>query len=384
MKIRMRVIALCVVSLMATACGNLTIKSWVKVISDESSGFLQSDLLGPVEIPINRIQGGFLGKIVLDTTSLPGPLDGTIAVEDVRILGDTFPSVIGVTCIWGNPAVASTGTVHLDVLGGTGSTTVTLNVRATAGLSDMLGIPPVELSQESTFGLNGVGLSQLLNAASSGSGDGLFATEADFVGETILLGAPAVFSLHITVTNEGTPPLFDADLLAKCSNRFNEQGRDMFYAVNSKSSYLKADGEHPQAPRIIKLSDLGAVPGNTLKIERVGTYNDRTELRDGNATKVAAVFSSTNVVNSDKNLNRIPGAIDAGTDVNTGSYLKCIIFPFCITVETNIAQDFAVTNSPTVTIPAGAQYLIVAPIPDSLSWSDNSGFGFGVALTVNP
>ena len=42
------------------------------------------------------------------------------------------------------------------------------------------------------------------------------------------------------------------------------------------------------------------------------------------------------------------------------------------------------TNGPTVTIPAGAQYLIVAPIPDSLSWADNSGFGLGVALTVNP
>jgi hypothetical protein len=188
----------------------------------------------------------------------------------------------------------------------------------------------------------------------------------------------------IVVNNSGTPPLFDTALLNVCGKYFNQQGRDMFYSVNSKSSYLKANDEHPSAPTIIKLSDLGAVPGNTLKVARVGTYNDRTELRDGNLTKVAAVFSSTNEITSDKNLNRIPGAIDAGTNVTTGEYFECIIFPICFTIETDIAQDFAVTSGPTVTIPAGAQYLIVAPIPDSLSWTDNSGFGLGVALTVNP
>jgi hypothetical protein len=141
----MRVLAAVVSAsaLMATGCGNLTIRSWIKIIEDQSSGSLQSDVLGSTAIPLNRLQGGFLGAIVLDTRTLPGPVDGTVNVDVVRITADSAPSIVGPICIWGNPAVASTGTAHLDILGGTGSTTITLNLKATAALSDMIGIPPV-------------------------------------------------------------------------------------------------------------------------------------------------------------------------------------------------------------------------------------------------
>jgi hypothetical protein len=378
----MRVLAAVVSAsaLLATGCGNLTIRTWIKVIEDQSTGSLSSDVLGGVPIPLSRLQGGFLGAIVLDTRSLPGPVDGTVNVDIVRISADSAPSIIGPICIWGNPAVASSGTAHLDILGGTGSTTITLNLKATAGLSDMLGIPPVELSQAATFPLNGVGLTQLLNAASTGSGDGLFATNASFVGETVLLGAPASFNLDIHVTNEGTPPLFDTDLLTTCGPHFAEQGRAVFYGVNSKASYLLASGtDDPAPPTIIPLADIGAHAGDQLKIARVGTYNDNTELRDGSATAVGAVFSSTNVVKRDNQRNRIPGAIDAGTNVNTPPH-----FILLLPIPTDIAQDFAVTNSPTVTVPAGANFLILGTIPSGLSWGNNSGFGFGVNLTVNP
>jgi hypothetical protein len=376
---RMRVLAaiVSVSALLATGCGSLTIRTWVKVIEDQSSGTLTSDLLGPNPVAIDRLSGGFLGAIVLDTRTLPGPIDGTVTVDIVRIAGSTA-SIVGNVCIWGNPAVPSTGTAHLDILGGSGSTTIELNVKASATLSDMFGIPPVLLSQTATFPLNGVGLTQLLNAQSTGSGDGLFNTSASFVGETELLGAPASFNLDIQVTNEGTPPMFDADLLATCSPHFAEQGRASFYTVNSKASYLLASGtDTPAPPTIIPLADIGAHPGDQLKIARVGTYNDRTELRDGSATAAGAVFSSTNVVNRDNQRNRIPGAIDAGSDVNTPGY-------FLGLVPTNISQDFSVANSPTVTVPPGANFLILGTIPSGLSWGDNSGFGFGVNLTVNP
>lgn len=382
MKLRMRVLAavVSVSALLATGCGTLTIRSWIKVIEDQSSGTLSSDVLGGMPIPLSRLQGGFLGAIALDTRTLPGPIDGTVKVDIVRITADSAPSIIGAICIWGNPAVPSTGTAHLDILGGTGSTTITLNLKATAGLSDILGIPPVELSQAATFPLNGVGLTQLLNAASTGSGDGLFATSASFVGDTILLGAPASFNLQIQVTNESTPPLFDTDLLTTCGPHFAEQGRSVFYGVNSKATYLLASGsDQPAGPTIISLADIGAHPGDHLKIARVGTYNDATELRDGNATKMAALFSSSNVVKKDSQRNRIPGAIDAGTDVTTPPH-----WLFLLPIATDIAQDFSVASSPTVTIPAGAQYLIVGTTPDSLKWGDNSGFGLGVSLTVNP
>lgn len=392
MKARMRAatLAVCAAALMATGCGNLTIRSWVKVITDQSSGTVTSDALAGAVFDITELQGGFLGAIVLDTTTLPGPVKGTLSLDDVRILGNTV-GVLGYVCIWGNPTVASKGTVNLDILKSQGSATATLNVRASSRISDLLGIPDAEISQAATFPLNGVGLSQLLNAAVTGSADGLFATSAKFKGDTVILDAPASFNLNIAVTNDSKAPVFDPALLFDpttglgCGPHFAQQGNDLFYGVNSKGSYLLAGGvDHPQPPTIISLADLGAAPGSTLKIDRIGTYNDKTELRDGTATKVGALFSSTNQVLKDNVRNRIPGAIDAGTNVTTGSYLKCLIFPICTSVPTDIAEDFAVTSGATLTVPPGANYLIVAPIPDSLTWGDNSGFGLGVALTVNP
>jgi hypothetical protein len=38
----------------------------------------------------------------------------------------------------------------------------------------------------------------------------------------------------------------------------------------------------------------------------------------------------------------------------------------------------------TVTVPNGAQYLIVAPLPSSYTWGDNLGFGFGVTVERLP
>jgi hypothetical protein len=389
MNVRMRALSLVVsaAALFATGCGNLTIRTWVNVITDQSSGSLTTAAISgtPDQIDFAALQGGFLGAIVLDTTTLPGPVNGTIAIEDVRVLGSTPGTALGAVCIWGDTSNPSHGTANLDILGSEGSATITLNIKATTALSDLVNLDPSVISQTATFPLNGVGIAQLLNAASTGSSDGLFAASVSFAGETIVLDEPAEFALNLSVTNTSTPPSFDPALLSKCAKHFAEQGTDLFYGVNSKGSYLLANkGDHPQPPTIIKLADIGAVPGNTLKIARVGTYDDITELKDGNVTKVGAVFSSTNVVKADNKQNRIPGAIDAGTDVTTSPFVHCIIFPICTVVATDIPQDFAVTNSPTVTIPAGAQYLIVAPIPDSGVWGDNSGFGLGVSLTVNP
>ena len=376
---RMRVLGLVLGAsgLLVTGCGKLTIQSWVKVVSDQSSGSLQSDLLGPNAVPVNRLQGGFQGDIALNTTTLPAPLDGTVAVNDVRIAGDTNSattfSVVGMVCVWGDPNAPSSGTIHLDILGGTGSTTLTLNLRATASISDILGVPPVSLSQTATFPLNNIGLTQLLNATSTGSADGLFATSASFQGTTDLLGQPATFDLSLAVDNGSTPPAFDADLLAECGPHFAEQGRDIFYAINSKSSYLQVGLlDKAAAPLVIALSDLGAKPGDTLKLARVGTYDDITELKDGNNTSAGAVFSSSSTVNASSQKNRIPGAIQStAANYNTG-------FP------SDIPQDFSISGSPTVTIPAGAAYLIIGVVPPSRVWNDDSGFGFGVSLTVNP
>jgi hypothetical protein len=78
-----------------------------------------------------------------------------------------------------------------------------------------------------------------------------------------------------------------------------------------------------------------------------------------------------------------PGAVEAGPNVKTG-YWKCLIFPLCAFVSTDVPQDFPVADSTEVVVPDGAQYLVLAPLAPAYTWSDNSGFSFGVDVTVNP
>jgi len=88
-------------ALLGTGCGNLTIRTWVTVIEDESSGEVQTGTSRPVAI--SRLQGGFLAKVTVDTNQiLSGPLQGTIEIEDVRIAGQA-PGGIGQICTWGEP-----------------------------------------------------------------------------------------------------------------------------------------------------------------------------------------------------------------------------------------------------------------------------------------
>ncbi len=366
-----------------TACGELTIRTWVKVVENDSTGSVQLDFPGVEPWVLERIQGGFLSTIVVDTTQIPAPLEGTITIEEVRVAA-AQPSFLQYVCTWGNPAQPSEGTVFLDILGGKGSTQVNVNLRATTGISVALGIDPTELATSTSLNLEGDLLNTFIGAASSGAADGLFTTRAPFQGTSELAGAPVIFTLDLAVTNDTTPPLFDPDLLEGCESFFAEQGTADYHGVNSKSSYLRAwPGDSPTAPRVIKLADIGAAPGDTLRLDTIGGYADTTTLEDGNKTTMTAVFSSTAQLLAASQAKRIPGAIDAGSDINTGGFLKCILI-FCSFQSSDIAQDFRVDPGTTVVVPAGANYLFVAPLAPSRKWSDNSGFGFGVDVTVNP
>ena len=275
--------------------------------------------------------------------------------------------------------------MELDILGGGGSAELTINLLATTTLNQTFNLPPIALAQDVVFELgSGLGIDQFLAAALDGSPDGLFATSAAFVGDAEILGFPAQFQLDLEVTNEGTPPLFDADLLAFCGQYFEEQGRDLFWNVNSKGSYLLADqNDDPQAPTVIALADIGAAPGDVLKLGRVGTFSATTELKDGTLTGLTGVFSGSSQLRGDGERNRIVNAIDAGTNVSTGKVLSCF-FIFCSLKSTDIPEDFRIDPSVNVTVPPGATHLFVAPLPQKLFYKDNSGFGFGVSVEVNP
>jgi hypothetical protein len=369
-------------SLVGTGCGKLTIKTWVQTIEGGSTGSIETPL---GNYDVTDLDGGFLASIVLDTRDIPAPLQGPIAIEDVRLAGNAG-ALLQQMCVWGNPANPSTGSVYLNLLGSDSSTTVNLNVLATTGLSQTLSIPPAPLSQSATFPLGGgLSLNTFIDAGLSGNTDGLFATTGSFEGQSELAGMVVTFKLNLQVTNLSTPPSFDSSLLAFCAPFFNQQGRDMYYGMNVKGSYLRSNGlDDPSAPLIIPLGDLGIAPGHRVKLTRVGSYSDITQLQDGDQTRLTGVFSSSNTIGSKDNRYRVPGAINAGSDVNTSPYWNCLIWPLCWQVPTDISQDFRIDPNVTVTVPSGAQYLIVAPLPSSYTWGDNLGFGFGVTVERLP
>jgi hypothetical protein len=230
----------------------------------------------------------------------------------------------------------------------------------------------------------GLGLSTFMDALNTGSVDGLFASQTTVETETEAVGLPITVTLNLSVNNDALPPVIDEDLLDFCGQFFDEQGTAMYHGINSKSSYLLAEGDDPVDPLVISLADLGAVPGDTLRLTAVGTYADSTLLRDGDETRVAGVFSATDTVLPESFHERIPDAIDAGEDYETPHYWTCILILCWPTPATDIPEDFRIDPEVDVVVPDGAEYLIVAPIDRHLDYEDNSGLGFGVDIEVNP
>jgi hypothetical protein len=366
----------------------ITIRTWVTVIEAESGGFVQLDPPEGAQRAVTRLQGGFYAVVRLDLIEslLPDlaagliPLEGTITIEDARIAGQT--SAFGKLCTWANPEGVSAGTISINLLTGTATAELELDVLATTSLSANL--PPAQLLQPVSFQVEGVTLDTLLAAQASGDTSGLFATSAPFEGDSEILGVPVHFSLDLQVTNGPKPSVFSPDHLAFCNPFFEQQGEELFHGLNAKSSYLQAAPlDAPKQPIVISLADLGAVPGDTLRLARVGTYSDILSLLDGVNTPLTGIFSATGFVGSPFIRNRVVGAIDAGPDVTTG-FLSCIVPLVCDLISTDVSQDFPIGSSLDVVVPTGAAYLIVAPLPPSYLWSDNSGFGFGVNVSVNP
>jgi hypothetical protein len=146
----------------------ITIRTWVTVDEAASSGFVQLDPPEGTPRPITRLQGGFYAVVRLDLVEsllhqmLAGliPLRGTIALEDARIAGQT--SAFGKLCTWANPLGVSAGTIRIDLLTGTATADLTLDVLATTSLS--ASFPPARLAQPVTFEVEGVTFDALLAA----------------------------------------------------------------------------------------------------------------------------------------------------------------------------------------------------------------------------
>jgi len=373
-------------------CGQMTMRTWVTVVAADSGGFVEvkvSPHRPPLRSNIQRIQGGYLARVVLDTSVLPNPMNGHIYLDDVRMAGQA-PGMVGIFCTWNDPAGASGGDLTVDLLNGKTTSSLFMDAKAATTMTQFFNLPPVDFEQDVDFDLGaGLGIAQFLAAFQSGSPTGLFDTTTTMATKMKMLGLDATFSMDLHVTNGPTPPAFDADLLAFCNPFFAQQGigNSFFYGVNAKSSYLRAPANSnpgPLAPLVIPLADIGAVPGDIVRIETVGTYSASLLLRDGSDIKTGGVFSSTDEVLDSSQLFRIPGARDVAVDLNTWPSIVCV-FGVCKDFGgDDIAQDFPIDPSRTLHVPSGSNYLIVAPVDSVRIYADNTGMGFGVNITVNP
>lgn len=383
-------IALAFFAVASSGCGQLTIRTWVKIIEGEenSSGYIQLNFPPPLPPrppdPIVGLQGGMLTAVQLDTRDLLAGMEGTLVLEDVRIAGMS-PTLVGQLCTWNDPEGDSSGTFTMDLLGGTSTTELFLDAKAQTFVSASLGLPPTDIETPVDLDLGGaLDITAFLGALNTGTVEGMFATQTSLTNSVEILGVDADFTMDLSLNNGPTPPVFSADLLSFCQGYFDEQGTALFYGLNSKSSYLLARFDKPADPLVVSLADMGAAPGDTLRMTAVGTFADSTLLKDGSNTRVTGVFSATDTVLSRSSSDRIPDAIDAGANYTTPHYWTCIgliCLPF---PSTDIPEDFRIDPQVDVVVPAGAQYLIMAPVDGGLKYDDNSGLGFGVDIEVNP
>ena len=126
------------------------------------------------------------------------------------------------------------------------------------------------------------------------------------------------------------------------------------FALDPRASYVLAGvGDTPAAPLVIDLAAQGIAPGNLLRIARNGdfAYGPPPDFSDV-VIEAIAVFSASAIVLDASSPNRVPDAIEAGTDFTTQ--------PACSdNAVTDIPQDFPVFRDAVLTVPAGATYLIV-------------------------
>jgi hypothetical protein len=157
--------------------------------------------------------------------------------------------------------------------------------------------------------------------------------------------------------------------------------------VSVKGTYLLADPDQSSqaassvdSPGIIDLQSNGFSEGETLLISFEGSL-DRYGGSDYETVEyLLGVFSSTNQLLSIYDAHRVPGAIDAGEDIDTGE-------TWFTHENTDIPEDFKITPSTgfSIEVPQNAKYLFIsfldsyypdntAPTPIKVNITTQAGF----------
>lgn len=363
----------------ASGCGRIVIPAWINIVEEQSS--LDVTLLGAT-IPV-AIEGGIFAEIVIDPSRLAsGIVSGTVRIEDVRIVGDDNGRVLGKLCLWRNVDADNLGRLSVDIFAGTSSLELPLALRAYSTklaplLRNLTGSDILEI--EPSMGEGGgvplaVDPNALLGALQTGSVTNLIELPVVLSQTMDLGGIESAFTLDLLLRTDDRLAEFEPEHVEVCQEYWDQQGRQTVYPVNSKGTYLRYIWDSPQPPTTVALADIGAVPGDTLRIRRRGSYFPWINAPAWH--DVVALFSSSTVVYGDPLLaHRVPGAIDAGADVWTP-------LTYFFGQTTDIPEDFLVMDSVDVVVPPGATQLLFTTLSES--FQDNSNNGLRVELTVNP
>ena len=123
-------------------------------------------------------------------------------------------------------------------------------------------------------------------------------------------------------------------------------------SIDPASSFLRTSQEVPPPALAIDLGALNIAPGDTLLLEQLGAFRFSDGAAMDIATGMLGLFSSSDVLLDSSLLNRVPGAIDAGLDVDSGT-------TFFDGLPRDIPQDFLIEAATIVLVPENAAFLFV-------------------------
>jgi hypothetical protein len=139
------------------------------------------------------------------------------------------------------------------------------------------------------------------------------------------------------------------------------------------ASYLRANGETPANAVPIALSGLGVVPGDFVQIQRLGDFKPGASYDDA-SVGMTALFSSNATLLAAGQAQRVPGALEAGADVVTPR-------TYFGSMDTDIPQDFLVTDGAIVIVPSGASHLFAAAWDSAYADNSDPDNDYAVSIT---
>ncbi|MCW5556995.1 MAG: hypothetical protein KIT22_04035 [Verrucomicrobiae bacterium] len=131
-------------------------------------------------------------------------------------------------------------------------------------------------------------------------------------------------------------------------------------SLNPRATYLLNQNDAPFNSIPIDLEKLGFVPGDRIRLQRIGDFISdiqRPNFIAAQPFSLTAVFSQTNILDLGGELHRVIGAIDAGLDVTT-------VPADGAPLSNDIPEDFRVdgTGLLELQIPEGARFLYACPL----------------------